>query len=63
MSQRQTTVTSLYSLLIGGLFLLLSACTTVDLGQSPGIDRQATWVVVPFANYTQTPLAGQSPCP
>ncbi len=58
MSQRQTTLTSLHSLLIGGLFLLLSACTTVDLGQSPGIDRQATWVVVPFANYTETPLAG-----
>ena len=58
MSQRQTTLTSLHSLLIGGLFLFLAACSTLDRGQSPEIDRQATWVVVPFANYTETPLAG-----
>ena len=58
MSQRQTTLKSLYSLLIGGLFLFLAACSTLDRGQSPEIDRQATWVVVPFANYTETPLAG-----
>lgn len=37
---------------------LLTACTTTDRGRSPALERQATWAVLPFANHTETPLAG-----
>ena len=42
------------------LFLLywLSACSTLDRGTPPSLERQASWVVLPFANHTETPLAG-----
>ncbi|WCM92364.1 penicillin-binding protein activator LpoB [Acidovorax sp. NCPPB 2350] len=43
----------------GGLLLmLLAACSTVDRGTPPALERNATWVVLPFANHTETPLAG-----
>lgn len=45
-------------LLLTGL-LLASACTTLDRAKSPTLEAQATWVVLPFANHTETPLAGQ----
>ncbi|MBS0506544.1 MAG: penicillin-binding protein activator LpoB [Proteobacteria bacterium] len=38
---------------------LLAACTTMDRGQPPQLERNASWVVLPFANHTETPLAGQ----
>ncbi|MFT4242908.1 MAG: penicillin-binding protein activator LpoB [Acidovorax sp.] len=37
---------------------LLTACTTTDRGRAPALERQATWAVLPFANHTETPLAG-----
>jgi len=38
---------------------LLGACSTLDRSAAPAVDRQAQWVVLPFANHTETPLAGQ----
>lgn len=42
-----------------GAMALLAACSTLDQGQPPRLDRQASWIVLPFANHTETPLAGQ----
>ena len=41
------------------LMLGLSACSTLDRGLAPELEPQASWVVLPFANHTETPLAGQ----
>ena len=38
--------------------LLLVACSTLDSSQPPAVSRQAAWVLLPFANLTETPLAG-----
>lgn len=38
---------------------LLSACSTFDGGAAPKLEKQARWVVLPFTNTTETPLAGQ----
>lgn len=46
-------------LLFAATALLLGACSTLDRSQPPTLDRQAQWVVLPFANHTETPLAGQ----
>ena len=40
------------------LLYWLSACSTLDRGTPPSLERQASWVVLPFANHTETPLAG-----
>jgi len=40
------------------LLAVLAACSTVDRGKSPALEREATWAVLPFANHTETPLAG-----
>ena len=37
--------------------LLFSACATIDGSQAPAISGQAPWVILPFANNTETPLA------
>ncbi len=50
---------NLRTLLLAALALLLGACSTLDRSTAPAIDRQAQWVVLPFANHTETPLAGQ----
>lgn len=42
-----------------GLLVFLSACTTLDRGTPPALEKSASWVVLPFANHTETPLAGQ----
>ncbi len=47
-----------HALVAGSLALLLGACSTIDRGQPPPLERNATWVVLPFANHTETPLAG-----
>lgn len=39
--------------------LLLAACSTIDRSPPPALDKQATWALLPFANNTETPLAGQ----
>lgn len=37
----------------------LAGCSTMDHGKSPALQRNATWVVLPFDNHTETPMAGQ----
>ena len=58
MTQRHSTLQQLRTLLIAGIALVLTACSTLDRGNAPELERQATWVVLPFANHTETPLAG-----
>lgn len=38
--------------------LLLTACSTLDRSEAPPLSGKALWVVLPFANNTETPLAG-----
>lgn len=38
--------------------ICLAGCTTVEVGQVPNLPANATWVVLPFVNYTETPQAG-----
>ena len=40
------------------LSLLGGACSTLDRGPAPELDRQAEWIILPFANHTETPMAG-----
>jgi len=44
-------------ILLAGL-LLLAACSTLDTAPSVKVDRKADWVLLPFVNATETPLAG-----
>jgi len=37
--------------------ILLSGCSTLDHSAPPALDSAAPWVVLPFANNTETPLA------
>ncbi len=46
-------------LLLAALTLWLGACSTLDRSPAPVVERQAQWAVLPFANHTETPLAGQ----
>jgi TolB-like protein len=39
--------------------LLATACTTIDVAPAAGLDRTMRWAVLPLANHTETPLAGQ----
>ena len=36
----------------------LAACSTVDRGRAPALQANAEWAVLPFANHTETPMAG-----
>ena len=36
----------------------LAACSTLDVGQPPSLAPNATWALLPLANYTETPDAG-----
>jgi TolB-like protein len=38
--------------------LMLGACSSLDRGKAPPLESQATWTVLPFANHTETPMAG-----
>ncbi len=42
----------------GLAFVALAACSAIDTGTAPVLEQQASWVVLPFANHTETPLAG-----
>lgn len=54
------TLSSLSSrLLAPALAVLLSACSVVDRAPAPKLEAGARWVVLPFANATETPFAGQ----
>lgn len=41
------------------MLTLLSACSTTDKAPAPTLEGASTWAVLPFANHTETPLAGQ----
>lgn len=41
------------------LLLLLAACSTLDTAPRVSVDRNTEWVLLPFVNTTETPLAGQ----
>lgn len=58
MTHKQPVPLRLRNFFIAGLLILLSACSTLDRSQAPELDRQALWVVLPFANHTETPMAG-----
>lgn len=46
--------------LLGSALLGLAGCSVVDRSPTPSaLDRNARWVLLPFANHTETPLAGQ----
>ncbi|OMG55131.1 penicillin-binding protein activator LpoB [Azonexus hydrophilus] len=55
----QNRLLRLRNLLLASLAMILAACSTLDRGTSPELERQAVWVVLPFSNHTETPLAGQ----
>jgi len=40
------------------MLLVLSACSTVDRSPAPNLVKGAPWAILPFANHTDTPLAG-----
>lgn len=45
----------------GGAILMLfvlAACSTVDRSPAPNLLKGASWAILPFANHTDTPLAG-----
>ena len=39
-------------------FLFSVGCSTIDHSPAPKIPSKEAWVVLPFANHTETPLAG-----
>lgn len=45
-----------FALLLG--IALLAGCSTLDRSDAPTVSTKALWVVLPFANNTETPLAG-----
>lgn len=51
--------TKLPHLLFAAALLLSAAgCSTIDRSPPPKLEAKAAWVVLPFANHTETPLAG-----
>lgn len=58
MTYRSSLHRRLLGLLFVGLTLLANGCSTIDPGMPPSLERQANWAVLPFANHTETPLAG-----
>lgn len=45
-------------LVAAGALVLLAGCSTMNQSAAPKLERQASWVVLPFANNTETPMAG-----
>lgn len=45
-------------LLLLAATLGLVACSTIARAPAPAVEKDARWVVAPFANHTETPLAG-----
>jgi len=58
MLHRRKLLQGLKTIALGSAIVWLAGCSTIDRGQPPLLERNATWVVVPFANHTETPLAG-----
>ena len=46
-------------LLLGALLLATAGCSTIDVAPRADLDRSARWAVLPLANQTETPGAGQ----
>lgn len=44
---------------LAALLVTVSGCTTVDVGRAPNLAHGASWGLLPFANHTETPQAGQ----
>lgn len=58
MHHQTTILRRLHIFTVCGALLLLSACSTLDRSTAPTLEPQASWVVLPFSNHTETPLAG-----
>ncbi len=58
MQPTRTLIRLVTGLATGLALVALSACSTIDTGAAPTLAPQTTWVVLPFANHTDTPLAG-----
>ncbi len=41
------------------LSTVLSGCAVTDVHRTEPLDRQVTWALLPLANHSETPLAGQ----
>ena len=37
---------------------VLGACSTIQVGRAPALERNAKWAILPFVNQTETPQAG-----
>lgn len=44
---------------IAAALAILAACSTLDTSPDVTVERDAEWVMLPFSNATETPLAGQ----
>lgn len=58
MLHRRKLLQGLKTIAAGSALVWLAACSTIDRGHAPALQRDASWVVLPFANHTETPLAG-----
>lgn len=41
------------------LLMAAAGCSTLDRSAAPEVDAKVQWALLPFANHTETPLAGQ----
>lgn len=41
------------------LAVLMAGCSTMNVGDAPKLPKTASWVILPIANTTETPDAGQ----
>lgn len=58
MSTHHSMTRRLQLLVTAGALMLLAACSTLNESAPPELQRDASWVVLPFANNTETPMAG-----
>ena len=42
------------------LAVLMAGCSTMNVGDAPKLPKTASWVILPIANTTETPDAGQA---
>lgn len=56
-----TTVSKMLRRLAGAaaLVLVVAGCSTMNVGDAPNLPTTATWALLPIANNTETPEAGQ----
>lgn len=51
-------ISGLRAIVIASLLLVATACTTLEHSAAVALDRQASWVILPVANQSDTPQAG-----